>query len=72
MLAQTLRQLEQDGYVTREVYPTVPPKVEYSLTPLGVSLLQRLEPLVSWANENHDRVRQARKAFVRPSAISAA
>src|SRR4051812_19575291 len=72
MLAQTLRQLEQDGYVTREVYPTVPPKVEYSLTPLGTSLLQRVEPLVSWANENHDRVRQARKAFVRPSAISAA
>lgn len=65
MLAQTLRTLEQDGYVERTVYPTVPPKVEYTLTDLGYSLLRKVEPLVTWADENHDRVRKARKAYVR-------
>ena len=67
MLAQTLRSLERDGYVSREVYPTIPPKVEYTLTPLGVSLLSKVEPLVQWAGENHARVRQARQAYVPPA-----
>jgi len=71
MLAQTLRTLEQDGYVTRKVYPTVPPKVEYSLTSLGESLLARVEPLVQWAEENHARVRKARKAYVPREAVAA-
>lgn len=71
MLAQTLRSLEQDGYVSRKVYATVPPKVEYSLTALGESLLARVEPLVEWAEENHARVRKARKAYVPPAAIAA-
>jgi DNA-binding HxlR family transcriptional regulator len=71
MLAQTLRTLEQDGYVSRKVYPTVPPKVEYSLTALGKSLLARVEPLVRWADKNHDRVRKARKAYVPPVAAGA-
>ena len=71
MLAQTLRQLEQDGYVARKVYPTVPPKVEYRLTPLGESLLQRVQPLVEWADENHARVRKARQAYVPPAAAVA-
>jgi len=71
MLAQTLRSLEQDGYVSRKVYATVPPKVEYSLTALGESLLVRVEPLVEWAEENHARVRRARKAYVAPAAIAA-
>ncbi|HEY8996234.1 MAG TPA: helix-turn-helix domain-containing protein [Lacunisphaera sp.] len=66
MLAQTLRSLERDGYVTREVHPTVPPKVEYTLTPLGESLLTKVTPLIRWADENHDRVRKARKAYVPP------
>lgn len=66
MLAQTLRRLEQDGYVHRTVFPTIPPKVEYRLTDLGSSLLRKVEPLVAWADENHDRVRKARKAYVRP------
>ena len=69
MLAQTLRTLECDGYVTREVHATVPPKVEYTLTDLGESLLKRLEPLIHWANENHARVRKARKAYVPPAAL---
>ncbi len=66
MLAQTLRTLERDGYVTREVYPTVPPKVEYTLTELGGSLLGRVKPLIAWADANHARVRRARKAYVPP------
>jgi len=64
MLAQTLRHLERDGYVSRRVFPTVPPKVEYTLTALGESLLIRVEPLVKWADENHGKVRKARKAYV--------
>ncbi|HEY1111132.1 MAG TPA: helix-turn-helix domain-containing protein [Opitutaceae bacterium] len=71
MLAQTLRTLERDGYVTRKVYPTVPPKVEYSLTVLGRSLLTKLEPLIVWADANHDRVRKARKTYVPPVATPA-
>ena len=71
MLSQTLRALERDGYVTREVYPTIPPKVEYTLTVLGTSLLEKIEPLVNWANENHDQVRKARDAYVPPSASTA-
>lgn len=68
MLAQTLRALEQDGYVERTVYPTVPPKVEYALTDLGASLLGKVAPLVTWADQNHDRVRKARRAYIAPEA----
>ncbi len=71
MLAQTLRGLERDGYVRRTVHPAVPPKVEYALTPLGRSLLKRIDPLVEWAAANHDRVRDARKTYVPPAAIAA-
>jgi DNA-binding HxlR family transcriptional regulator len=68
MLAQTLRALERDGYVTREVHPSVPPKVEYTLTELGESLLGKVKPLIAWADDNHARVRKARKAYVPPMA----
>lgn len=71
MLAQTLRKLERDGYVSRKVYPTIPPKVEYTLTPLGSSLLSKLKPLVEWADRNHRKVRSARKAYVPPAAQTA-
>lgn len=71
MLAQTLRTLERDGYVTREVHPTIPPKVEYTLTELGESLLAKVRPLIHWADENHDRVRRSRKAYVPPQAATA-
>lgn len=70
MLAQTLRTLERDGYVARKAYPTIPPKVEYSLTAFGRSLLGKIEPLVEWADCNHDRVREARKRYVPPTAIT--
>lgn len=71
MLAQTLRALERDGYVTREVFPTVPPKVEYTLTELGESLIARVNPLIKWADENHERVRRARRAYTPPPAATA-
>lgn len=70
MLAKTLRSLERDGYVRRKVYPTIPPKVEYTLTPLGSSLLARIEPLIEWAASNHDAIRHARKQYVPVEAIT--
>jgi DNA-binding HxlR family transcriptional regulator len=49
MLAQQLRQLEQDGIVVRKVYPVIPPKVEYSLTSWGQSMCPALDALLQWA-----------------------
>ena len=63
MLTVTLRGLERDGYVTRTVFPTIPPKVEYELTDLGCELLVPLRALGSWALDNHDRVVAARQAY---------
>jgi DNA-binding HxlR family transcriptional regulator len=60
MLTQTLRQLERHGVVHREVYAEVPPRVEYSLTPLGRSLLGPLDTVCAWAESNWERVRAAR------------
>jgi len=51
MLAQQLRQLEADGIVARKVYPQVPPKVEYSLTPLGRGLGPLLEAMGDWGTQ---------------------
>jgi DNA-binding HxlR family transcriptional regulator len=50
MLAQQLRQLERDGIVTRKIYPEIPPKVEYALTPWGQSLCPVLDALLRWAD----------------------
>lgn len=63
MLTVTLRGLERDGYVTRTVYPTIPPKVEYELTDLGRDLLVPLRALGQWAIANHARVSSARAAY---------
>jgi DNA-binding HxlR family transcriptional regulator len=54
MLASTLRTLAEDGLVHRESFPTVPPHVEYSLTPLGRDLMERMLPLVEWVAEHSD------------------
>lgn len=54
MLASTLRTLADDGIVHREAFPTVPPHVEYSLTPLGRDLMERMLPLVAWVAEHSD------------------
>ncbi len=56
MLAQTLRILEADGLVDRDARPTIPPHVEYSLTPLGRELVDRLLPLVEWIARNADGI----------------
>jgi len=63
MLTVTLRGLERDGYVTRTVYPTIPPRVEYELTDLGRDLLVPLRALGEWAVANHARVAAARAAY---------
>ncbi|MFT3987035.1 winged helix-turn-helix transcriptional regulator [Aestuariivirga sp.] len=63
MLTETLRHLQRDGFLSRTVYPTVPPSVEYALTPLGQSLLDPLGVLVAWSSNHHDSVRAARIAF---------
>lgn len=52
MLAQTLRWLEADGFVLRDSHDTVPPHVEYSLTPLGLAVGQRVEALADWIEVN--------------------
>ena len=66
MLSQTLRQLEYDGLVVRTIYSTIPPKVEYALTPLGRSMLKPVSALIEWAGDNHHAVRTARAAYVPP------
>ena len=66
MLAQTLRHLEQNGLVARQVFPTVPPRVEYSLTPLGRSFLQSVQAMIDWAVQNQEAVRAARQAYAPP------
>ncbi|GLS41473.1 transcriptional regulator [Mesorhizobium tianshanense] len=63
MLTQTLHDLQRDGYVHREVFPTKPPSVEYSLTDLGRSMFGPLHQLLQWAERNHGAVRDARAAF---------
>ncbi|MEU0477807.1 helix-turn-helix domain-containing protein [Streptosporangium sp. NPDC006013] len=60
MLTRTLRSLETDGLVRREVHPTVPPSVEYSLTPLGRTLLQPLSALADWAVLHEAEVNEVR------------
>ncbi|MCA0033036.1 winged helix-turn-helix transcriptional regulator [Mesorhizobium sp. B263B2A] len=63
MLTQTLYDLQRDGYVHREVFPTKPPSVEYSLTDLGRSMFGAFHQLILWAERNHDAVREARADF---------
>ncbi|WP_366927004.1 winged helix-turn-helix transcriptional regulator [Pseudogemmobacter hezensis] len=63
VLSRTLRRLEEDGFVTRTIYAEVPPRVEYVLTDLGRSLLVPMKALVTWADENHDAIRGARRDF---------
>ena len=63
MLTQTLRLLERDGLVHRQVYATVPPRVEYSLTPLGRSLAGHIAGIREWAYANMPGIEAAREAF---------
>lgn len=63
MLTQTLRGLERDGLVTRHVFPTTPPAVEYRLSPLGHSCLEPLGALAAWADGHFPDIRAARQSF---------
>jgi DNA-binding HxlR family transcriptional regulator len=63
MLTRTLRQLEQDGLVVRTVYPTIPPRVDYTLTLLGNTLLEAAQPLAQWAIAHRGDVVAARKRY---------
>jgi len=63
MLTLTLRGLERDGLVTRTVTPTIPPRVDYALTPLGRTLLEPVQALANWAERNREKIQAARDRF---------
>jgi DNA-binding HxlR family transcriptional regulator len=63
MLTTTLRGLERDGFVTRTVTPSIPPRVDYELTDLGRDLLVPVRALGQWAVRNKERVEAARQAY---------
>ena len=63
MLTLTLRGLERDGLVTRTVFPTIPPRVDYELTRLGRSLLEPVSGLGLWARRNRSAIEDARRRF---------
>ena len=71
MLTLTLRGLERDGYLTRTVFPSVPPRVDYELTALGHSLLIPVRALGAWALQNADEIEDARRRFDRAAAKDA-
>jgi DNA-binding HxlR family transcriptional regulator len=63
MLTLTLRALERDGLVTRTVFPTIPPRVDYELTKLGRSLLEPVSELGLWARQHRAAIQDARRRF---------
>jgi len=63
MLAQTLRELERDGLISRDMSAGVPPRVDYALTPLGESYIDPLQTLLSWGAKHHGRIDLIRRAY---------
>jgi len=63
MLTQTLRDLQRDGLITRHVFPTQPPSVEYRLSEMGQSLLEPLAAMIFWAEAHHPAIQRAREAY---------
>ena len=63
MLTVTLRGLERDGIVTRTMYPVMPPRVDYALTPLGCTLLDAASTLIRWARDHLDEIDAAKAAY---------
>ncbi len=61
MLAQTLQQLEKDGFIDRIAYPVVPPHVEYSLTPLGTEIGAQVDALIDWIESNLPKIMKAQQ-----------
>ncbi len=68
MLTQTLRNLERDGLVERTLYPQIPPRVEYALTPLGQTLCEPIAAIVHWSEAHMGEVMQAQAAYDERSA----
>ena len=64
MLTATLKMLEADALILREAFPEIPPRVEYSLTDKGKSLLPLIDNLLAWASENMDDIIEARKKYL--------
>ncbi len=71
MLTLTLRGLERDGLITRTIYPTIPPRVEYALTDLGKTLLNPVMALVNWASDNRHAIAAAQQRFDQAPAVDA-
>lgn len=65
MLSMTLRRLEEDGLISRKVFPTVPPRVDYSLTEMGRSLMEPVSGLVQWARLHHVHIQRSRETYRR-------
>jgi len=63
MLTVTLRGLERDGIVTRTIHPVIPPRVEYTLTPMGRTLLDTIGQLVNWTDSHLPEIQAARAAY---------
>ncbi|KUL46011.1 HxlR family transcriptional regulator [Streptomyces sp. NRRL F-4489] len=72
MLTRTLRHLERDGLVSRTVHPTVPPRVDYELTPMGATLHSTIRALVVWTEEHQNAIAAARAAYDRREAAERA
>jgi DNA-binding HxlR family transcriptional regulator len=72
MLTLTLKGLERDGLVTRTLYPTIPPRVEYHLTDLGRTLWKPIQSLAKWAQENREQIQKARNLYDARSLVSVA
>ncbi len=67
MLTLTLKGLERDGLVTRTMYPTIPPRVDYELTRVGRTLLEPVMALAAWAEKNRGQIQAARDRFAKVS-----
>lgn len=65
VLTRTLRSLERDGLVSREVTPTLPPRVDYSLTPLGQEFLAQVDTITDWVQDNLDTFEDAQRRYDR-------
>ncbi|MFT3775646.1 MAG: helix-turn-helix domain-containing protein [Minicystis sp.] len=65
MLTLTLKKLEENGLVKRTIFPTVPPRVDYELTPVGHTLVKPLEALLDWSTENRAAMAEARRAYAK-------
>jgi DNA-binding HxlR family transcriptional regulator len=65
MLTLTLKRLEENGLVKRTIFPTVPPRVDYELTPVGRTLVKPLKALLDWSMENHPAMAEARQAYAK-------